>query len=113
MVVKRFFLGLLLANSTFLLAQGPGKVITPVVEQDFEDLFEQSFASEIAPEKSALSDRQIENIIRYNQGPARNTMNDLGFPFHYTAYGDWPNHGEWPSYGGYEYPNSYGVYFGW
>lgn len=113
MVVKRFFLGLFLASTAFLLAQQQGKVITPVVDQEFDDFFEQSFASEIEPVKSVLSDKQIKNIMRYNQNPARNTMNDLGFPFHYTAYGDWPNHGEWPSYGGYQYPDSYGVYFGW
>lgn len=58
-----------------------------------------------------LSSRSVENLVRYAQaqnGPFE--AQSFGYPFHYTAFGDWTNHG-------YPRPDSgvYGEYFdiGW
>ena len=58
-----------------------------------------------------LSSKDIENLVRYSRSPMGiSSGNGFGFPFHYTAFGDWTNHG-------YPRPDSglYGEYFdiGW
>jgi len=61
--------------------------------------------------EDALSHKDIENLVRYSRAPMGKSSGDsFGFPFHYTAFGDWTNHG-------YPRPDSglYGEYFdiGW
>ncbi len=58
-----------------------------------------------------LSSKEVANLVRYSRSPVGlYDQPSFGYPFHATAFGDWPNHG-------YTRPDSglYGEYFdiGW